>query len=66
MSKMVKKNLKIKEKVCKDCGIKVDDNNGARVNGYLKRQCRECRRKFHNELNKKKRDRLKLFKSWYG
>ena len=40
MSNMVKKNLKIKEKVCKDCGIKVDDDNGARVNGYLKRQCR--------------------------
>ena len=53
MSKMVKKNLKIKEKVCKDCGIKVDDNNGARVNGYLKRQCRECRN-FTMNLTKRK------------
>ena len=66
MSNMINKNLKRKDETCKDCGVKVDEYNGKRVGGYLIRQCIDCRRKFHRELNKKKKDKMKLFKEWYG
>lgn len=56
----------MKPKVCAKCDVKVDEINGFRVNGYLVRLCKKCRKKFHNKKNVEKRKRLKQFKDWYG
>ena len=55
-----------KPKICTECGIAVNDKNGIRYDGYLVRMCKKCRRKIHNEKNKIKRKRNKMFKEWYG
>tara|TARA_R100001530_G_C4307475_1_gene152094 strand:- start:1072 stop:1242 length:171 start_codon:yes stop_codon:yes gene_type:complete len=56
----------VKPKICKECGIKLDNENGYRVGGYLVRLCKKCRKKFHNERNVEIRKKLKQFKDWYG
>tara|TARA_R110001583_G_scaffold81949_2_gene218044 strand:+ start:155 stop:346 length:192 start_codon:yes stop_codon:yes gene_type:complete len=56
------KRKQLLPKICKDCGVPVNKDNGIMSKGYLVRHCRKCRNKQISRWNKKRSDAEKATK----